>query len=405
MLFGTSAAGLNPSPNGLYSKYGVGHSIIAIPPLFASSFLKKYTGISCEAALYTLVFVVNGALLVALIAYYLLHFFEPKRVWPTVAIIGLATTWWPYTKMDFSEPLIATIVFAGFVLMRFRHPFLGMLLAASALTIRTDAIVIVALLGLWCLAVQPSVRTFVKLILTVLPSLTIVALANYTRYHTLFDQGYADEHFSTPLFIGLDGILFSAGKSIFLFSPPLVLGLLGWNRFRAREATRRDALLFLAIFLAELLVYSRWWDWSSDDAWGVRFVIPGLLLMCIPAIEVIQKHRLLVATVAVLGVCVQVLAVSVGGLDYLMLFHTYHPQRRSSYFSRPIAINLDDIRFRPGYGQIVGNWILVRHLIHIPPRSSPPELVQRNGTTLYDTVAPGVWSHSARWDFIWVRRK
>src|SRR5262249_53545592 len=149
----------------------------------------------------------------------------------------------------------------------------------------------------------PSFRTVVKLSLAILPSLVIVAFANYARYHTVFDQGYADERFSTPLFVGLDGILFSAGKSIFLFSPPLVLGVLGWNKFRARQATRLDALLFLAIFLAELLVYSRWWDWSSDDAWGVRFMIPGLVLMCIPAIEVIERHRLLVATAVVSGIC------------------------------------------------------------------------------------------------------
>ena len=136
MLFGTSTE-MNRGPSGEYSKYGIGHSLIAMPPLAAAAFILKHTGIRCEAALYTLIFVVNGALLLALIAYYLFQFYEPGPVWWTVVFIGLSSTWWPYTKMDYSEPLVATILFAGFLLMRLGHPMAGMLLASSIITIRT----------------------------------------------------------------------------------------------------------------------------------------------------------------------------------------------------------------------------------------------------------------------------
>jgi hypothetical protein len=403
MLFGASA-GMNPGPKGVYSKYGIGHSFIAMPPLAAASFIQKHTGIRCEAALYTLMFVANGALLLALIAYYLLHFYEPRRVWWTVALIGLATTWWPYTKMDFSEVFVATIFFAGFVLMRFGRPALGMLLAASIVTVRTDAAILIALLMLWRLFEKPSLGAAVKLGLAILPSLLIVAGANYARYHSVFDLGYAEERFTTPLVLGLDGILFSAGKSIFLFSPPLILGFLGWKRFHERLATRTDALLFLAVFAAELLEYSKWWDWSSDDAWGVRFMIPALVLMCIPAVEVLER-RLLVAAVAAVGVSVQTLAVLAGGLDYLLLVRAQQPQRQALFVSGRNHVDFEDLRFNPRYSQIAGNWILLRHLLHVPPRSSPPELIEKNGTPLYDTLPPRAWSEAARWDFIWARRR
>ncbi len=404
MLFRDSVRIRPANPNGVYSKYGIGHSIVAMPALAASAFIQKYTGFRCEAALYTLIFVANGALLVALVAYYLLRFYEPKRVWWTVALIGLATTCWPYTKMDFSEPLVATIVFAGFLLMRFGRPGLGMLLAVSALTFRTDSVILIALLALWWLFQQPTPGAAAKLGLAILPSLLIVAGANWARYHSVFDRGYGDERFTTPLIVGLDGILFSAGKSVFLFSPALILGCLGWKRFRERLATRADALLFLAIFTAELVVYSQWWDWSSDDAWGVRFMIPGLVLMCIPAVEVLQ-HRWLVAAIASAGVAVQVLAVSVGGVDYLVLVRAQHPQRQALFVSGQGPVDFEDIRFNPRYGQIAGNWILLRHLQHFPPRSSPPELIEKNGTPLYDTLPPSSWSRAARWDFAWVRSR
>jgi hypothetical protein len=403
MLFGDSG-GINPGPNGVYSKYGIGHSLIAMAPLAAASFIQRHTGIRCEAALYTLIFVLNGAILLALVAYYLFQFCETRRVWWTIALIGFGTTWWPYTKLDFSEALVATFLFAGFVLMRFGRPVLGMALAGFTITIRTDSIVLIALLVLWYLFEHRTLGSALKLGLAILPSLLIVAAANWYRYHSVSDLGYAEERFTTPLLIGLTGILVSGGKSIFLFSPPLILGFLGWKRFRARPATRNDAMLFVAVFGAELLVYSKWWDWSSDDAWGVRFMIPSVVLMCIPAVEVLER-RLLVAAVAAVGLAVQVLAVTAGGLNYLVLVRAEQTHRQALFVSGENRVDFEDLRFNPRYGQIAGNWILLRHLLHIPPHPGSPEFIPKNGTPLYDTMPPSAWSDAARWDFIWNLRR
>ena len=242
MFLGPGAA---PAINGVYSKYGIGHSLLAVPPLAAAYFIHKEAGIRCEAALYTLMFVVNGALFLGLVAYYLCHFFPPRAVWCAVLIMGLATTWWPYTKLDFSEPLVLTTAFLGFVLMRFGRRFWGLLVAGFALTIRSDAIVIVIFLVLWYSHANRSLRAVLRAVLAVAPSIGLVLFANYIRYHSLADHGYGGERFSNPLLVGLQGILLSGGKSIFLFSPPLALGVLGWKRFAGRAETRSDAWLFL----------------------------------------------------------------------------------------------------------------------------------------------------------------
>jgi hypothetical protein len=47
--------------------------------------------------------------------------------------------------------------------------------------------------------------------------------------------------------------------------------------------------LFAGVFVVELFFFATWWDWSGDDAWGVRFLIPGIMLMTIPAIEVLER--------------------------------------------------------------------------------------------------------------------
>jgi hypothetical protein len=401
LLFGASA-GVVPGPTGIYSKYGIGHSLIAMPALAASAIIRRETGLGTEALLYTLIFVVNGAVLLALIGYYLFHFYPPVRVWTAVALIGLATTWWPYTKVDFSEVFVTTILFAGFVLTRFGRPTAGMLIAALSLTIRIDSIFALALLAAWSLYREPRLRGAIHLFAATLPSLILVAAANYVRYHSVFDKGYDGEGFTGPLIIGLQGILLSPGKSVFLFSPPLILGFFGWRRFFKRPELQSDAVLFAGIFVGELLLYSKWWDWSSDDAWGVRFLIPGVMLMCIPAVEILER-RWLTGVVAAAGVWVQLIAVLPGSLAYVLLLRTTHLEREALFVNGRERVDIEDMRFDPNYSQIAGNWILMRHLLHVPPKPSPSGTFAKTGTPLYDTLPPRVWQETAQWDFIWTR--
>lgn len=383
------------------SKYGIGHTLIAMPAMAASAFIQRHTGVHSEAALYTLIFILNGALLPALISYYLFQFYSPRRVWITVALIGFATTWWPYTKQDFSEVLVTTAVFAGFVLMRFGRPMAGMFVAAFSLTIRIDSVVILALLALWALYRDRRATVALQLVLGMAPAFVLAAAANYIRYHSIFDHGYEGEGFTGPLLTGLYGILFSAGKSIFLFSPVLILGFLGWQRFFMRKTVQLDAILFIAVFTAEVLLYSKWWDWSSDDAWGVRFLIPAVMLMCIPSIEILER-RLLLAVIAAAGVWVQLLAVFVGGLDYVLLVRQARLERAALFVQGREQVDIEDMRFNPNYSQLEGNWILVRELLHIPPSPSSASTYDKKGTPLYDTLPPDIWADAAHWDFVWM---
>jgi len=398
MFLGRSGTGFGQGA--VISKYGIGHSLLAVPPLAIAYIVNKKTGIRCEAALYTLMFVINGALFLALLAFYLAHFYPARSVWLTVLIAGLATTWWPYTKMDFSEPLVLTMVFLGFVLMRFRYPFWGMLIAAFTLAIRGDSIAVVGPLVIWYLLQNRSARACVRMALAIAPSIALVMLANYVRYHSLFDRGYSGERFSSSFLVGVYGILLSGGKSIFLFSPPLLLGILGWKAFAARAQLRSDAWLFLAICAAQVLLFAKWWDWSGDDSWGVRFLIPGVLLLCIPMVAILDRRALVIPVVAV-GVAVQLLAVLAGPLDFLLLLRTQPFQREALYVGGHDRVDFEDLRFNPSYSQIVGNWILVRYLLHVPPAPENPSDVPRVGTRLFDALPPQAWQSAAAWDFVW----
>lgn len=400
MFLPKDAVAGEPLEHGVYSKYGIGHSLIAAPPLIAAYYIRKATGIHAEAALYTLIFVVNGALFLALLAFYLAYFYTSRLVWATVLMVGLGTIWWPYTKLDFSEPLVLTTAFLGFVLMRFGRPVLGLLIAGFTLTLRLDSIVIVIPLILWYLFQNRTVRAAVLAGLSLAPAIVLVMVANYIRYHSLFDRGYSGEGFTNPLLVGLYGNLFSAGKSVFLFSPPLLLGLAGWRKFMRAPETRLDAWLFLAIFVGQLALFAKWWDWSSDDAWGVRFVIPGVMLMCIPIITLLDR-RAIAGVVFAAGVLVQLLVVPVGGLDYLLLVRHQNFERQALYVGGRERIDFEDIRFDPRYSQLMGNWILLRELLRLAPAPGPDRDATQIGTSLYNAISPGAWAKAARWDFIW----
>lgn len=392
-------------PNGdPVSRYGIGHSLLAIPSIALAELVNKVTGIHAEPALYTLLFIVNGALFLALLTYYLAQFYPARSVVTTVLIAGLATIWWPYTKLDFSEPLVLTLAFLGFLLMRFGHPFWGMLMAAFTLTIRPDSITVVAPIAVWYLLTHRSIKSLLEIALATAPSIVLILVSNYVRYHSIVDRGYPGERFSNPWLVGLYGILLSSGKSIFLFSPPLVLGLLGWKAFASRPHLRADAWLFLSVCIVQVCLFAKWWGWSGEDDWGVRFVIPGVLMLSIPMIEVLNR-RALVIPIVTLGVAVQLLAVLIPSLAFLQLLRKNPLQREALYVHTTDRVDFDDEHFDPRYSQILGNWIILRYLLHVPPKPGNPQDVQYVGTPLQDTISPEAWASVANWDFVWNLRR
>jgi hypothetical protein len=309
--------------------------------------------------------------------------------------IGLATSWWPYTKLDFTEPLITTTFFLSFLLLKNGRTLGGFSCAGFLLLLRTDSVVLVAVLFVWHLRRSRASSALWLSIAGTLPSLICCVTLNLLRFGTVLDRGYANESFTTPLMVGIYGILFSAGKSVFLFSPPLIAGVAGWRALR--RSLPDDALLFAAVFLAQLVFYAQWWDWSGDDSWGVRFLLLSVVLMTIPIIEVTNR-RLIFATL-LLGFIIQVPAVLVTGLEYVVKVHTATLQRARIGIAGQNTIDLEDIRFNPRYSQVTGQYAIVLNRIVV---NAPPTSIQQSPTTLSHGQFSGTKGR-CRWDFWWCR--
>lgn len=128
--------------------------------------------------------------------------------------------------------------------------------------------------------------------------------------------------FATPVEATL-GLLFSIDKSIFLYSPPIVLGFLGWRRwFRFQP---RDALFVLALVLIEFVPVTMRYDWHGGSWWGPRYLvqITPLLILTVGFLfsasddSTNRKWARILSGLAVIGFLIQLVGALVNDRDYL----------------------------------------------------------------------------------------
>jgi hypothetical protein len=126
---------------------------------------------------------------------------------------------------------------------------------------------------------------------------------------------------ATPLEATL-GLLFSLDKSIFLYSPPIILGLVGWWRWWRIQP--REALFALALVLVEFIPVTWRWDWAGGTWWGPRYLVQITPLLVLPLGFLFDSNRpaqkkwlWMLSGLAVIGFPIQVVGALVNDRDYL----------------------------------------------------------------------------------------
>ncbi len=121
--------------------------------------------------------------------------------------------------------------------------------------------------------------------------LAAIAAYNWNRFGSVFETGYGSEagNFTTPLAVGLSGLLASPAKGVLWYCPVLWLSLLGARAFWRRD--RACVLTVLAASAGWLLLISRYYQWYGGGCWGPRFLVPLLPLWILPAAEVLMRWR------------------------------------------------------------------------------------------------------------------
>lgn len=342
-----------------YATYGILQSALAIPLYVAGDrlaqlFDPRYHDFITRAAVTTLsaVATVAAAAVVALIAGEL---GASARGATTLGVLyGVATIAWPYAKYFWSEPL-ATALLATAVLFAIRGSSrdspgqwaLAGLAAGLAGATRAAMLASIPALALYLLmgslrnggrhsAPGAFFRQNAAFAAGLLIPLVIIGSYNALRYDSVLDTGHglvsgaaavsalAGREDGGNGLIGLYGVLLSPGKSILLYSPPLIAALMAMPAFWRRWP--KESVLFFGLIGAQLALSAALGWWYGEAAWGPRYLVPLVPYLLLPlavwfrpSTHVGRSPRLLMAITAGLGLAVQVFAVAVNYDTYIFL--------------------------------------------------------------------------------------
>lgn len=316
-----------------YSKYGIGMSVLAVPFYLAGKALSAVLPVEPSYATLFCVSMIN-ALLTALSCLLIYRFGRERfgfshRTSTLLAVgYGLSTITWFYSEDFMSEPATSLLMLAAVFLVTGRDAakknrnllWAGVLLGL-ALTCRLAALVVVPGFLLYLIIAKEkalpwnlknSILVVVRFLIPITGFICLIFLYNYVRFQNIFETGY-EKGFGAEGWTGLLGILFSPGKSVFLYNPLIVVGCLALPMFF--KIRNKIAFLFGWIILAHLFLFSFWHSWYGGSGWGPRLMLVALPYLILPVGFFLErvggKARAGIIAVMVLGVLIQIPSVTV----------------------------------------------------------------------------------------------
>jgi hypothetical protein len=283
-------------------------------------------------------------------------------------ILALATPLAAYSGWLFSEPLAAALLL-GAAAVLFAMPqgtsipisraFGAGALLGAAIWVRPTHVIVVPifLVALFVRERERGWSAAAALAVAAAVGVALLLWRNAYLYGSPFEFGYpsaaeggkALNTFQTPLDTGLLGFLVSPGKSIFLFSPPILLALLGLPRLWRRD--RGLALVAAAAPIVYLLFFATYTQWEGGYCYGPRYLVPALALLGLgigPALAPIgsafkptSRNTLLLAiTVFVAGFFVQAAGSATSFLEADVAGGYYDAQYNYRIGFSPIAMHI-----------------------------------------------------------------
>jgi hypothetical protein len=269
-----------------------------------------------------------GALGVAALYAFLLRRFDWKTATLTVLLFGLCTDWWYQARGLFSEIGAGAFLIICLYFAEAGIPFLsGLALGLSVLFRPTNLLGIpIWLLGVWK-------KGWSSLWTGILIALGFCALLayNWLRYKSLLDFGYTNEHFDAWIVEGLVGVLFSPGRSLFFYSPILILSLSGGLALYRMDRVLTGTLLI--VIVGYILSAAMWHAWDGGTSWGSRLITPILPLLGIFLAPMVQKAlspepektRFYIPLLAGFGFSIQLITMLVNPLQVLIYYTAFGP--------------------------------------------------------------------------------
>lgn len=223
-------------------------------------------------------------------------------------IYALATAAWPYAGTFLSEPLSALVLLAAaLAISRWHalreqgrgHAALALAGLLTGLSIHVHLLNLAAVPCLLAYALLPSWRagTLARernawTLALALGTLALAALlfGQWWRFGDPFESGRLGRygHWTAP-FEGLLAMMVAPGRSLWLYSPPLILAAFAWPELRRRDPN--TATFVLAIALVRLVLVACRSDWRGGWGIGPRYLVPIIPFLLLPLATWLERWR------------------------------------------------------------------------------------------------------------------
>lgn len=261
--------------------------------------------------------------------------FPPKASLLATVSIGLATPIFSDSAYLFSEPLSAAI-FMGVALLIFvrRDSSVSCRVAAIAgltlgftVWVRPTNVIAVMIFAVAVLVRdgKSGLRAAAAMCGASAIGVVTLLLRNAHLFGHPFQFGYpdavralgVDNSFDTPMLTGLYGFLFSPGKSVFVFAPPIVVAAIGLRRlWRQDRGVASIAILFPVLYL---LLFSCYAHWEGGYCVGPRYLVPSIAFFCLGLAPMLAESKPFLKRLAILlfalGATVQCITLATSFLE------------------------------------------------------------------------------------------
>ncbi len=224
---------------------------------------------------------------------------------------------------------------------------------------------------------------------------------NRVKTGTWFDTGYSTaggELWTAAGYDALFGYLVSPGRSFLVYSPILLLGLLGLPAYFRRDRGR--GLLLVGLCLSLFLPYLKFRSWYGGQCWGPRYLVPLTPLLLLPAAPWMQSvfdkgiKRLALAGIALLSAtsqAVQVLGCAFYWDHYIRIAQNLRAPGTDEALAYVATVFIPELSPVPGHlwmlkhklwgGDLAADMPWRRILTRVPP----------NLAAIFDPIPIDVW--------------
>lgn len=228
-------------------------------------------------------------------------------------LFGFTTTIWAYSETSLNVVPTTFFVLLGILFYRrFQNNqsitnliLCGVSLGYGFLTRHDVALLIVPLFVFFLYDLKKKndkIKKFFAFVIPTVASYGIYHIINIVRIgtSTVSSSSFGGEG-STPLHLGIFGLLLSPGVGLLIFAPILLTSFFSFPDFY--KSHKPESLLFLSFAISFLIFYGSSGYWHGLNAWGARYlliIVPFLLLPLGASLEK-RKNVSLKTCIVILG--------------------------------------------------------------------------------------------------------